>query len=72
MVSNRSRDLYKPSVIRSYETSLRLHVLPELGGGGEVDPAVRGQGTRLPSSVTELAEAGALTQTGGPREDRPR
>jgi len=31
-VRNRSGDAYKPSVIRSYETSLRLHVLPDLGG----------------------------------------
>lgn len=28
---NRSGDRYKPSAIRSYETSLRLRVLPELG-----------------------------------------
>src|SRR4051794_32588434 len=31
-VRNRSGDRYKPSVVRSYETSLRLRVLPELGG----------------------------------------
>jgi integrase len=31
VIRNRSGDLYKPSVLRSYETSLRLHVLPELG-----------------------------------------
>lgn len=31
-VRNRSGDPYKPSVIRSYEASLRLHVLPEVGG----------------------------------------
>jgi integrase len=30
-VRNRSGDRYKPSVVRSYETSLRLRVLPELG-----------------------------------------
>jgi integrase len=30
-VRNRSGKSYKPSVIRSYETSLRLHVLPVLG-----------------------------------------
>ncbi len=30
-VRNRSGDRYKPSVIRGYETSLRLRVLPELG-----------------------------------------
>ena len=30
-IRNRSGDRYKPSVIRSYETSLRLRVLPELG-----------------------------------------
>jgi integrase len=29
---NRSGDRYKPSVVRGYETSLRLRVLPELGG----------------------------------------
>jgi integrase len=32
VVRNRSGDLFKPSVIRSYERSLNLHVLPELGG----------------------------------------
>ncbi|MHB1242475.1 MAG: tyrosine-type recombinase/integrase [Gaiellaceae bacterium] len=31
-VRNRSGDLYKPSVLRGYETSMRLRVLPELGG----------------------------------------
>jgi integrase len=31
-VRNRSGDRYKPSVVRGYETSLRLRVLPELGG----------------------------------------
>ncbi|MFN8160609.1 MAG: tyrosine-type recombinase/integrase [Solirubrobacterales bacterium] len=31
-VRNRSGDPYKPSVRRSYEESLRLHVLPRLGG----------------------------------------
>jgi integrase len=30
-VRNRSGDRYKPSVVRGYETSLRLRVLPELG-----------------------------------------
>ncbi len=30
-IRNRSGDRYKPSVIRSYETSFRLRVLPELG-----------------------------------------
>lgn len=30
-IRNRSGDGYKPSVVRSYETSLRLRVLPELG-----------------------------------------
>jgi integrase len=30
-VRNRSGDRYKPSVVRSYETSLRLRVLPDLG-----------------------------------------
>jgi integrase len=30
-IRNRSGDRYKPSVIRGYETSLRLRVLPELG-----------------------------------------
>jgi integrase len=30
-VRNRSGDRYKPSVVRSYETSLRLRVVPELG-----------------------------------------
>ena len=28
---NRSGDSYKPSVIRSYELALRLHVLPDIG-----------------------------------------
>ncbi len=31
-VRTRSGDIYKPSVIRSYEAVLRLHVLPDLGG----------------------------------------
>src|SRR5436190_11090882 len=31
-VRNRSGDAYKPSVLRSYEASMRLRVLPELGG----------------------------------------
>jgi integrase len=31
-IRNRSGDRYKPSVLRSYETSLRLRVLPGLGG----------------------------------------
>jgi integrase len=31
-VRNRSGDLYKPSVLRGYESSMRLRVLPELGG----------------------------------------
>lgn len=31
-VRNRSGDLYKPSVLRSYETSMRLRVLVEFGG----------------------------------------
>jgi len=31
LVRNRSGDRYKPSVIRSYEQVLRLHVLPDLG-----------------------------------------
>jgi integrase len=30
-IRNRSGDRYKPSVVRGYETSLRLRVLPELG-----------------------------------------
>lgn len=31
-IRNRSGDLYKPSVLRSYEIALRLRLLPELGG----------------------------------------
>ena len=31
-IRNRSGDRYKPSVVRGYETALRLRVLPELGG----------------------------------------
>jgi integrase len=31
-IRNRSGDSYKPSVLRGYETSMRLRVLPELGG----------------------------------------
>jgi integrase len=31
-VRNRSGDVYKPSVVRSYEASLTRHVLPALGG----------------------------------------
>jgi integrase len=30
-IRNRSGDVYKPSVVRSYESALRLRVLPELG-----------------------------------------
>jgi integrase len=36
-VRTRSGEVYKPSVFRSYETALRLHVLPELGGRKLVD-----------------------------------
>ena len=32
VIRNRSGDPYKPSALRSYETVLRLRVLPELGG----------------------------------------
>ena len=31
LVRTRSGDVYKPSAIRSYEASLRLHIVPELG-----------------------------------------
>jgi hypothetical protein len=31
VIRNRSGDPYKPSVLRGYEQSLRLHVLPALG-----------------------------------------
>jgi hypothetical protein len=31
MIRNRSGDPYKPSVVRGYELSLRLHLLPDLG-----------------------------------------
>jgi integrase len=31
-IRNRSGDPYKPSAIRTYETALRLRILPELGG----------------------------------------
>ena len=31
LVLNRSGDVYKPSVLRGYETSLRLRVVPDLG-----------------------------------------
>jgi integrase len=31
-IRNRSGDQYKPSVLRSYEASMRLRVVPELGG----------------------------------------
>ena len=31
-IRNRSGDTYKPSVLRGYETSMRLRVLPDLGG----------------------------------------
>jgi integrase len=31
-VRTRSGDVYKPSVVHSYETSLRLHILPAIGG----------------------------------------
>ena len=31
-IRNRSGDRYKPSVIRGYETSMRLRLLPQLGG----------------------------------------
>ena len=32
VVRTRSGELYKPSAIRSYETSLRVHIYPDLGG----------------------------------------
>lgn len=58
-VQNKSGDPYKPSVIRSYETSLRLHVLPEIGSKklhrvrrSELQALVdRLQLTRSPSTV---------------------
>src|SRR5579871_794567 len=31
VVRNRSGDLYKPSVIRSYDQALKLYILPEVG-----------------------------------------
>jgi hypothetical protein len=31
-VKNRSGDIYKPKVVRDYESTLRLYVLPDLGG----------------------------------------
>jgi integrase len=31
-IANRSGDTYKPSVVRSYDQALHLHVLPDLGG----------------------------------------
>src|SRR5436190_18286784 len=31
-IQTRTGDRYKPSVVREYERSLRLHVLPALGG----------------------------------------
>ena len=31
-ITNRSGDTYKPSVMRAYEQSLRLHIVPSLGG----------------------------------------
>ena len=47
-VRNRSGDAYKPSVLRGYETSMRLRVLPDLGGARLSDV------TRV--SVQELAD----------------
>ncbi len=47
-IRNRSGDAYKPSVLRSYETSMRLRVLPEFGGARLTDV------TRL--SVQALAD----------------
>jgi integrase len=32
MIKNRSGDAYKPKVVRDYESTLRLYVLPDLGG----------------------------------------
>ena len=32
VVRTRSGEVYKPSAIRSYETSLRVHIFPDLGG----------------------------------------
>jgi integrase len=32
MIKNRSGDVYKPKVARDYESTLRLYVLPDLGG----------------------------------------
>ncbi|HET7128644.1 MAG TPA: site-specific integrase [Gaiellaceae bacterium] len=47
-IRNRSGDPYKPSVLRGYETSMRLRVLPEFGG------ARLGDLTRL--DVQDLAD----------------
>jgi hypothetical protein len=38
-IRNRSGDVYKPSVVRSYESALRLRVLPDLGARRLTDSA---------------------------------
>jgi hypothetical protein len=45
-VRNRSGDAYKPSVLRGYETSMRLRVLPDLGGARLSDIRARPKSPR--------------------------
>ncbi len=58
-VRTRSGDEYKPSAIRSYETSLRLRVLPKYGGE-PLDQISRGD---LQDLVDELAASGLAEST---------
>jgi integrase len=56
---NRSGDRFKPSTIRSYRTSLDLHVLPTLGHV-RLSEITRGQMQRL---VAQMQEAGRSAST---------
>src|SRR5919201_1879681 len=52
-IRNRSGDVYKPAALRSYETAMRLRVLPELGAARLADlrrPDVQGFADRLLAS----------------------
>ena len=58
-VRTRAGDRYKPSVVREYERSLRLHVLPLLGGA----KLARIQRRDVQSLTDELLESGADPST---------
>jgi len=58
-IRTKSGELYKPSVVGEYERSLRLHVLPILGGG-KLSKILRRDVQRL---ADELLASGADPST---------